>query len=385
MKYILYLLTTVVLFSCGAHHKDSVRFKPGADTLVLHTSKQKGSAIFGQGAMPLSFQPDSVFGYSIVLPKGIDSVRRAEFIPDFRAKEKQHIPIITGLQNGKHVYIVDTNGNHNLTDDTVYPLTNLQWHNPQQLTECHYSIFNGEKMVDAVSWLNIGLAHGDVMAGRSEQLISSFSIGKDNFTIAVAEPRNSSFSFGILPQAAIVRHNEITKESISEPEISVIGEYLNLGGTHYRFANITNDGSRITLIKEPDFDKKTGTQPGMLAPDFIGILSTGVKVSSNSLKGKYIIIANSCACGGDKESATAAAEIYTKYNTLATIINLDADKEVLKRPYALNSQDTVNKNITNTYRGGYCSRMCYVIGPDKRIAGKFFTTAWKEYLPLILK
>ncbi|MES2486287.1 MAG: hypothetical protein V4581_10130 [Bacteroidota bacterium] len=374
------IVLSIMLFSCSGQKAATQKFSITQDSLVINTQKHKGPGPFMLGAGLDLFKKDTL---RLVLPQGIDSVLHYRFYFDFRALDN-YADIISGYRDTTPVYIVDANQNRTFTDDTAETWESFEWTSPTKLTPITFSLSDGRKMVPGKSWLNIGLSQGNYAVGRSEHLAANFKLGKDTFTIGIAETRNPlSFTYGIHTQGALLAQNKQAKDSIKTRDMVALNNYFNLNGSYYRFEGISNFGERITLVKDPYYNSRTGVQAGMLAPAFIAVTIARDTINSASYN-KYKIIANSCGCGGDVQSAAAAKEITNTYSGQALVLTMDTG-EKLEGMAIADTKNPANRALYENYRGEYCSRLCYVIGPDNRIADIFEITEWKASLPKIIR
>jgi hypothetical protein len=376
------------LFSCGSHKTHLQKYSTTQDTLILHTQKQKSTGLFAQATAGDQFTQDTTrFAYSVTVPKGLKAVYRAQFTTDFKRQPPEYIDMLSGMLNGKPVYIVDQNNNRNLADDPVYEWQPIEWRNPTRLVPCTYTLHNGRKAILATSWLNIGLVHGDEMQlGRSEHVTARFRLGKNTYTIGVADPAASlNFMYGVRPQAALLEQNGVAKDSLPEFDLLEKGQYFNLGGQYYRFDDISHDGYFITLVKEDNFSSLTGMQPGMIAPGFTCTTTSGKTITLAQNANRYCIVVNSCGCGGDKDTATAGTEISRLYGDKALVLNVDFKPGNQQGANVIDCENPENRPFYETYRSQYCSRIAYVIAPDGRIIDKFETMDWKNHLPRLFE
>ena len=199
-----------------------------------------------------------------------------------------------------------------------------------------------------------------------------------------AEPFNFSFTYDISPQLAVIQHENIKKDSIANRDIVNIGAYVQLGNNHYKFISSSVTGTEIILIKEKNFDKKIGSQIGMLAPEFTVVSTQKDTIKSSDFHDKITLIANSCGCGGDKASTQAYYDIQSAYPNM-NILHVDSNIKKTDNGFHIDVENDFNKDFYQKYRGQYCSRICYVIGKNNRILDTFVIYNWKTALGNIPK
>lgn len=383
-KKLLLVIFTITLCSCGKRNSIATKYTSAQDTLIVSTQKHKGPGLFAIGSRTVEFEnnPD-VYDYHLQLPKNMDSIQKTRLAIDFKAKPLEYIDIISGYINHKNVFIVDANHNKDLTDDEVHLWKAMEWDNPKDLAACNFKISDGKQMVDGYSWLNMGIYNSEYKIGKSEYLTAKVTIDNDAFTLGFAEPRNFSSFYcqGFDTVAALLVNGMVKKDSLTENDIVYKNEYFNLNGKYYRFAGITNNGDKITLIRENNFNTKLGSQIGMLAPAFTCVTTKGDTINSSSAQNSFKIIANSCGCGGDTASDKASDAITDLYKDKAFVLHLDSGKGDSNSNRSVDTQQTFNKDLYNSFRGQYCSRICYVIDKNNRIIDKFDVTDWKNHLP----
>lgn len=386
------IFKTIILFigifivACENKKTLANHFTSSVDTLVIRTKKVKGSGLFELGAGSLIFKDTTEeFPYSITYPKSIQDVQRHLFEPDYQERAHFYVDIIKGTRNGQNVYVVDENDNKNLNDDTIRPLEKMQWFSSQNAVKCKYSISNGEKIVKDSSWLQIGIVDDNLLLGTSDHLIGEFSIDKENYKIGITDrPGASQFRYSEASEIALLSNMGNEKDSISKRDLLKLGEFLNLNNSYYKFQSISNNGEYISLIKERGFKNETGTQIGMISPSFNVVTTAGDTISSSNLQTKITVIANSCGCGGDKESTQASNDIKNTFKNI-NVLHVDSKIEAESDGLHIDMENSFNKDFYNNYRQGYCSRICYIIGKNKRIIDKFDIKDWKTILPKLIE
>ncbi|MEH1006742.1 hypothetical protein VDP25_03285 [Winogradskyella sp. ECml5-4] len=391
MKYIfkisIFFALIYMIIGCQNHKSIENRFSSLNDTIILKTKKVKGNGLFQFGVSSIEFQDTSKrFTNSVKYPKNINDLKRFQLKTDFGETKNYNVEILKGIKNGKQIFIVDENNNKDFTDDSIREYKPINWSKSANLIRCKYLISNDTEVVLDSSWLNIGDSNGNFSLGKREYLISKFEIDNKKYEIGIIEPRNPlSFTYGFRSQISILSDSGIKKDSISESDLIAFGEALNLNGKYYRFEKISNNGDIITLVKDKSFESKIGTQKGMIAPSFKVITMSGDTLTNSYLQNKLTVIANSCGCGGDKESTEAFYEMERTFGNQINILHVDSDIKILDIGIHIESQEEFNKDFYNNYRKEYCSRLCYVIGKDNRILEKFNINEWKNILPKTIK
>ena len=99
---------------------------------------------------------------------------------------------------------------------------------------------------------------------------------------------------------------------------------------------------------------------------------------------KVTLVANSCGCGGDKESTQAISDIKDQYKDAIHLLQIDSSFKKKTNAYQIDWGAKGNKEFYNIYRKQYCSRLVYVIGTDGTIVDKFSIFDWKKTLPSII-
>lgn len=388
MKILLkvFLLIAFLSHGCKIHNERPNQFSSSDDTLIIRTEKQQGDGLFSLGVIPLNFK-DTIekFTHRVVYPKQVTNIKRMEMSTDFKATEAQYVEIMTGRINDNEVIIVDENNNKDFTDDSIRIIKPIKWRTNDGLIKCKYLISNGNEIVLDSSWLRIGTWHDDLWGGRSEHLITDFTLNKENYKVGIIDARLFGFFYGIYPEAAILSHNTEPKDTLFLKDILQIGEFLNLDGNYYRFAYITNNGEFITLIKEVNFNKIIGTQVGMIAPEFTCKTVSGDTIISSNLHDRIMIIANSCGCGGDSLSPQAYYDMRKEYGNNVYVLRLDSKIDKGLDGLQIDIAEKINNDIYSKYRNEYCSRICYVIDKNNRIIDKFPVDNWKSNLPESIK
>lgn len=380
------VLVLAILQGCAKRGNIAHRFSTSDDTLVIRTQKQMGDGLFGNGVTPIDFKDTAdTFPYSIVYPKHPATNKRFLIWTEIKVNNLNFVDGAAYIKDGEKIFILDENNNRDLTDDSIRNFKEIKWKTNKGLIKCHYMISNGKQMVKDSSWVRIGNSMTGLSYGRSEHLRANFSIGKESYQVIANDFWSAaSFAYSAATEIALIGSGNALKDSLPEKDKVKVGEYLKLGTEYYRFDNISNNGEYITLVKEKDFKNQTGTQTGMLAPDFIAITVDGVAIDSKNLHDKPIIIANSCGCGGDTASTQAYQAIKDKFGNKAHVLHLDSKITKSSDGIQIDVEEAPNKDMYDKYRSTYCSRICYVIGADNRVMEKFIITDWKTVLPILL-
>jgi len=388
--YFKIVIYSTLLFSLISCHKNKIvqnQFSSLSDTILIKTKKVKGSGLFDLGYGSIEFKDTSdTFSNSIKYPTDIKNLKRFQLKTDFKETKDYNVEILLGNRNGKQVFVVDENNNKDLTDDTIRECEKIIWSSPPEILKTEYLISNGQQIVKDSSWLCIGNSNGRILLGKREHLIGEFSIDDENFEIGIVEPRNPmSFSYGFFPDIAVLANFGIKKDSINYSDLLQYGEVLNLNNKYYRFDSISNNGDLITLVQDNEFLTKIGTQKGMIAPSFRVITTSGDTLKSSDLNNKFTVVANSCGCGGDKESTQSFYYIEKALGGSINVLHVDSGMKKSDVGIHIDSEEEFNKEFYDNYRKEYCSRICYVIGKDNRIVEKFNINEWENLLPKIIK
>ena len=361
------------------------QFSSSDDTLLIRTSRMKGSGVFEVGGTTIVFQDTmDLFGYPIDYPDSLTNILGFGISADGKSK-LDYIDIISAqLPSGDSVFIVDQNNNQSFRDDSIFSLRPIDWYSSRNSIPVTFLVSNGEDTIESHSWIRLGLWKGDILFGKDEYLSASFSINGKHFEVDISDDRNSSFTYGFHTQVAQLTAEPGKADSIEVRDLIKMKEYLKLNDVYYKFDTISNAGDYVRLVKETNFENKIGIQLGMLAPEFTFKSTSGNTMSTSLLHDKPLIIANSCGCGGDTQSAQAYNEIREAYKEGAYVLRLDSFSEKPSDEWTINIEDEYNKDSYDKFRQAYCSRICYVIGQNRRILDKFPVTDWKKNLPKLL-
>ncbi len=371
------MFLVLVLQGCKKREYGLNQFYSSSDTLVIRTSKQKGTGLFTWGTGSLFFNDSINLSYKPVLPKEILDIKYAQKFIDFKSENKFSVDIISGVKNGQKVFVVDENYNKNFTDDSIRVLKKINWYSIDDLIKCKFMTTNGNMVKKDSSWIKIGDHNGQFLCGRNEHLSAKFRINNEDYEIGIVATRTGDFTYTFKPVAAILSYGKTEKDTLSLGEIINLNDFFSFANQHYRFDNVSNSGEYVTLIKEDDFRSKVGTQIGMIAPDFRAISISGDTINGSNLHDKITIVANSCGCGGDKASTKAIYDIRTAYANEINVLGLDSKIDEEQEGILIDVEDEFNKDIYKKYRKEYCSRICYVIDENNRIIDKFEVTNWK--------
>ncbi|WP_020570336.1 hypothetical protein [Neolewinella persica] len=382
----LWVMVFIVILGCENAEPALFHFSNTDESLLIETKKERGSGILSLGISSLNFKDiGSEFPYPIKIPVNIKDVKRAQISTDIRAESKYYIDVVTGEIDEKQIFIVDENNNNNLMDDSVRIVKPIDWSTEDDLIECLYSVSKQQEVVEDKTWLRIGRSFdGAFRGGKSEHLIAEFWIGKDQYQVGIASPYIVDYTYDFAPEIAIFSHNESEKDTLFTRDIIKKGEFLKLKNGYYKFDSISYYGELITLVKEHNFDEIVGAQVGMIAPEFTCVSTSNDTMYSQVLHDKILVVANSCACGGDVESTEAYFEISNEFNDKIHILRLDSKIDTTLAGYHIDMDDEFNKGVYDKYRNAYCSRSCVVIGENGRIIDKFPVVDWRQYLPKLV-
>lgn len=415
---ILISISLAVCIGCISQKEKVNQFTSLSDTLILKTEKVKGYGMFPAGAGPLEFKDTTEHKeFSIIFPKTISDIKlRLVFIDykpfmlDYKRRspdkiaaflkenvsriDTSNIPsikdnslsIMSGLRGKETVIIIDENNNKDFTDDSIRTIQPMDFKTITNLIKCNYKIYDGEKLINDSTWINIGTLYGNLFFFVSNHLLASFSIDKQEYQLGIID-KQSHFGFDE-PIMALLSEKGLKKDSLPKSDLIYKGEYVKLNDSYYRFDNISNDGKRITLIKEKDISNKTGTQVGMIAPYFIRKAMSGDTLTLNRYKGQYLLLANLTAC--TPETYKQYSELTKLYQGKLNYIGLDNSIETLpksiaelKLPGEFIIAEEEKDDLQHYYRPDYSSRTCFLINPEGRIIDKFDIENWKIALKKI--
>lgn len=392
------------------------------DTLTLKTTRHEGYGLYTGGHWGLyvnDLAPDD--DRRQIVPQGISELQlgrqtvdlkvaqykrlvadQHDYLPEFLtinypsridtanlpAPAENAVELILGKKDGVPVYIVDENGNRDYRDDPVRPLIDMS--TAMETTKpikCHYSIYNGKAMVRDSGWIYVGLGNNDkVKVSVAQHLRASLTLGGQQYTLqAVSWIPFIGFCFDS-PKISITTHNGIPKDSLLFSDQYELGEYLKFGGAYYQFANVANDGSTITLIREDDVSDKVGTQPGFIAPEFNALTTSGDTIALEDYRGQYLLLANITACWSEKMSYAYYKELWEDHHDKMAILAIDESPNALQvniENLDLEGKFIIGKDhpsVKRNYREDFCSRVCFLIDPNGQIVDRFEIADWKETL-----
>jgi peroxiredoxin len=400
----------VIYTGCNQQKEAFNRFSISQDTLYLKAEKVKGRGVFPIHATDLYFDSTNQSKFQLIFPKNISNIKieiitidikpfcfeqhksgnfneylcpilfnknRADTL-HFPALKDNSIFIMSGIRGKDSIFIADENNNKDFRDDSIRNFQVFDRYSTINLIKCKYKIYNGEKMIDDSSWFKIGIDPGDksILYSTRQYFVSIFSIDSDTYKIGVADDR-FCMDFPIL---ALLPQEGVEKDFIKQ------GEYLKLKDSYYCFKDVTNDGRVITLVKEKDFEHKTGTQVGMLAPGFKCRTIDGDSVSLDDYKGKYFLIINVSSCRYPVSPYQCFKDITETYKNKISILGIDNSSKFLNkkiRELKLSGKFVIkmgeNESIWQ-YRPDFCSRTCFLINSEGRIIDKFEIRDWESSL-----
>jgi len=196
---------------------------------------------------------------------------------------KNYTIIVTGIDSKqKKHYIIDSNNNYDISDDTIYPLdSNYQKREPHKII---YEAYNSkyDKIKTDSTWI-------------------SFLIDKKGCWVQFCEHRQTSFMFDSLtynitlyPSRGIdVKYNNSSFFYIKEDRDTtklLQNQYLKLGESYYKVSS-SADGTRVNLKKTRNALKIGSTQIGLPPIAFSAVTLNGDSILfPNDFKGKYTLL-----------------------------------------------------------------------------------------------
>ena len=417
---ILVTITFMTFIGCIQNKKLVNHFNSLNDTLIIQTEKNRGYGMILQGESYFDIL-DTIENqdFKIIVPVDITQIKVAKAVIDFKpfwyrnlrdvksdylltflkdyfpskidtlnipSIKDNTISIITGLRGKDTIFIVDENNNKDFRDDSIRLLHRINSKSTSQLIKCKYKIYNGEKMVEDSSWVNLGTDRNNKLSYKvAHYLKATLFIDHQKYEIHVVNGRPfSRFCFDS-PILAITEQNEIKKDTLQDADLLKKEDYLKLGNEYYRFKDVSNDGKYITLIKESNFNKKIGVQVGMLAPEFNCKSISGESIRLRDYRGKYLLIVNVSTCWSEESSYKCYRDIAESYKNKLEFLVLDNSQGVLRNNIKILRLEgkfiVAEENDTSrlkAYRPVFCSRTCFLINPDGRIMDKFEIFNWKR-------
>ncbi|MGZ2369322.1 peroxiredoxin family protein [Ancylomarina sp. YFZ004] len=418
---IFFLFLALLSFSSCQNKKNENHYSGKESAIQLKTIKHKGRGLFENSGWSLFFKQPKDHLFDFNLPEKLDSIEIATLLldikPDIYEKfkigrmdttafnnlvvkfdvdtlnlpkqeiKKNYLSILRAYQNDTLVFMIDQNNNRDFTDDTIRNLKNNQLKADGYNFDFEFDIFNDKEIVTSHSWVKVVKSpRGSRLAVVVNQHVSAkFTMDGKSFTIGVADDQgNCSFDEIVI---ALLEDNGVKKDTLTRKDYFKRGEYLKLGEHYYKFQDITNDGSLISLIKEDDFKNKVGTQVGMLAPEFTCKTLDNQSRSLKNYKGSYLLLANLSSCWGYAESYTHYKAIGEQYASQLRRIGIDyEDRNLIQKIKELKLKGEfviaeANKgSFQEAFRPGYSSRNCFLIDPDGRIVSRFDIENWKSVL-----
>ena len=383
------ILTTLLisfLFLLAGCARDSSADEPvpppaPRDTLVLETSRQKGWGLMMGGVGNLGVKDTAfAFAYPVAYPSELAILGASSQPVDLTNPDLDRIDILIGERNRRNVFIVDENDNQDFRDDPVRTLDSINWKDDQGVPVT-FRVQDGDSVYRSNSYMRIGESLIGTGIGPYEHLTAEVNVGGTAYRLGISSPGSGDFTYDRHLELAVIEEDGIPRDTLTRPDYVSMNEYLLLNKIPYRVDSISHSGHRLRLVRDPAYANTFGNQAGMLAPDFTGVTLTGDTLFRDDLTGLPILIANSCACGDDPRSAEAIANVRAVYGNELFVLRLDSGpRDPSSGPY-FDMEDPFNRDLYDTYREVYCSRVAYLIGRDGRIAERFDIMDWQRTLP----
>ncbi|MCB0633310.1 MAG: M56 family metallopeptidase [Saprospiraceae bacterium] len=402
------------------------QFYSTQDTLILQTEKYPGYGMFsgGFGSLFLEAIPedddrlkmipagisDAAFGQDYIDLKvwQYESLKKDkhEYLGEFLEKwypekidtanlpslDDNTVKVLVGKQNGEKIYIVDQNNNLDFRDDPVRSLKKINWKAMEAPVSCHYRIYNGEEIMQDSSWVYIGLFNDDqVWISAAQHLRSTFSIDEQNYTVRVFNDAPMMRWCFENPQISITAQNGVEKDSLVFRDKFELGEYLKFDNTYYRFADVSNDGRTITLIRVENSSNIISAQAGFIAPDFSAVTTNGDSVTLSDYRGQYLLLANMAAiCLAPERTYGQYKDTWANYHDKMAIVGIDYSPDDIQQNMdrlQLEGTFVISKDNSSIedYRDFHCSEICFLIDPAGRVVDRFEIADWSTSLAKYFK
>ncbi|MCX6224126.1 MAG: hypothetical protein NTV01_05165 [Bacteroidia bacterium] len=390
------------------------------DTLVLRMKQEKGRGLlnYRRGINDLIFRSLDSLGFEVILPDNITDIGLRGEVVDYDAyayhritKEQKASPywkgmvatkkvdplnpislrdnsvcFLTGMRGKDPIFIIDQNNNKDFRDDPVRQVETIDLYSREKLIPCDYKIYNGKKYVTATNWLAFGTWRDDgLWYAAVQHFTTGFNLEKSSYEIELFISESRFYTYR--PQLAVIGGNGILKDTVAPGEYVGVGEFILLKEGVYRFADLTQDCSYITLVREDHYADKSGTQIGVLAPAFKCHTTDGDSISSEDYKGSNVLLVNISACYSVPGSQEVYKDLAETYGSKLDMVVIDRAGGYLKQiekwnlaGKLVNADTPDNKEFAKNYRSDYCSRTCFLIGPDGRIVDKFEIFNWEKNL-----
>ena len=363
------------------------------DTLVLKTRQVKGPGLmyYLSAVHDLNFRIKDSLKYDVILPDNVYDVKVADEIVDYdhqkgMSTKDNSVCFLKGIKGKDTILIVDENNNKDFRDDPIRPIQKIDVFSKENLFKCDYKIFNGKKYVTNSNWITIGTWREDgVWFLTNQHYTASIKLKQSTYDIELFIS-DTRFWF-YQPQIALIGANGTKRDTVLKGDILNIGEYLKLKEGIFKFANLTNDGSYITLVRENHFQEKTGTQIGVIAPAFRCHTFDGDSISSEDYKGSTFLLVNISSCYSVPASEVVYKDLAENYGSKLDMVVIDRGVGLLRQlenwnltGKFVNAHTSDNASFAKDYRPDICSRTCFLIGPDGRVIDKFEIFDWEKTL-----
>ena len=410
MKNLIFLFSSVLIFSCTRISPPVNQFSSQSDTLIISTEKLKGSSLFKIGAGGASFRDTTEWknmerfqfypDYPVMYPENVEEIKLGIRIMMFDSlryykeqgqvhvqqnftKEDRLLLMIKCILNNEEVFIVDENHNSDFRDDSVRRFEKWDWNSDSPLIPCTYEISTGYESYVDTSWFKIGYKDDYLLQSTSQHLIADLTIDNQDFTLGVADKNSASFCF-LKPIMYPFEENGIKRDTFLQKDIVGIGDYIQLGEYHYKFDHVYNGSETLVLIREPDFNSLTGTQVGMNYPEFKCLSTQGdTLLSTEMINEKPILIANFSGC--TSRSFSIFEDLNNALNEDLRIIGMESGISTDFEGTLVDVEIAFNEDVYNKYRQAYSSYDCYLIGTSGRILDKFAIFHWETNLSEFMK
>jgi hypothetical protein len=389
MRYLLILGAFIYLaFSCRSNYSTENEFySENSDTLILSADKYRDGKLISTGFGHIGmYNREDYNRHNLVYPNTVEDIQVNAFKIDFSQPDSimnNNLSFITGRIADSVITIFDLNQNMDLTDDPIFPLIVFKPGAENiNLIPVKYTYVDDGQIFSDSTWYNIGLYQGDILADIHQYFKAHFTLDELVYELELVNETGSPLVTD--PKISLTMENGIKKDSIRESQILELGEYLKLNKIYYQFSDVSRDGRKIVLIRESHFNKKIGTQVGMLAPAFEAITTTGDTINFNRDNKEFILIANVSQCG--PSSFSVFNSLVSRVDPeLLKIIGLSHGFTEILNGIQVDIAQGFNEDLYKSYRDANSSYNTMLIDTTGRIIDKFNIHVGMEHLADFIK
>lgn len=241
-----------------------------------------------------------------------------------------YIGVVAGYDSSNTLtLLVDKNNNYDFEDDTAFSvIKNVKgqgfWdrYNDNIPFEVEYEFFDGKSIKKSKAWFYIDYSSRMLRSNDAKAIPIELFVDFAEHHLGEFNINGSKYYAAAKSDRAVFRTNYTIKvwNENNPPEVpnqengvSKDG-FVRIDEYYYKLADVSIDGSTITLVKDVTVAERGGNQIGLKALNIVGETTNGTKINLSMLKGNYVLLDFwGSWCKGCETEMPVLKKLYEKY------------------------------------------------------------------------